>query len=94
MVVGKPSLHLRILEMNDDTTEKLSEQSDPHCPGCKGGDLWPISEDYWICPVCDTEYFTEDDDGKTQHIHTPATGLLPNPGSRCSAATAEPDAWD
>ena len=26
------------------------------CTGCGGGDKWPISEEVWRCPVCDTEY--------------------------------------
>ena len=27
------------------------------CPGCAGGDKWPIAESIWRCPVCDTEYY-------------------------------------
>ena len=27
------------------------------CPGCQGGDKWPVSEPVWSCPVCDTQYF-------------------------------------
>lgn len=26
------------------------------CPGCQGGDKWPVKEPVWLCPVCDTEY--------------------------------------
>ena len=30
------------------------------CPGCQGGDKWPVKEPVWLCPVCDTEYFDTD----------------------------------
>jgi hypothetical protein len=30
------------------------------CPGCQGGDKWPVDEPVWRCPVCDTEYWDDD----------------------------------
>lgn len=26
------------------------------CTGCAGGDKWPVNQEVWRCPVCDTEY--------------------------------------
>jgi rubrerythrin len=31
------------------------------CPGCMGGDKWPLDEDPWTCPVCDAVYWSDDD---------------------------------
>ena len=39
--------------MNDDD----DNQPNWDCPGCQGGDKWPVSEEVWRCPVCDTEYY-------------------------------------
>jgi len=32
------------------------------CPGCAGGDKWPITESVWLCPACDTEYHDNGDE--------------------------------
>ena len=37
------------------------DDPDYDCSGCGGGDKWPIGEDYFRCPVCDTEFYEEDD---------------------------------
>lgn len=34
--------------------------ADHDCPGCQGGDKWPVSEPVWLCPVCDAEYYDEE----------------------------------
>ena len=42
----------------------VSDAPNWDCPGCMGGDKWPVSESVWRCPVCDTEYFdTDESDG-------------------------------
>lgn len=32
------------------------EYADPDCPGCGGGDKWPVGEQEWRCPICYSEY--------------------------------------
>jgi ribosomal protein L37AE/L43A len=35
--------------------------ADHDCPGCQGGDKVPANADYWRCPVCDAEWYEEDE---------------------------------
>jgi ribosomal protein L37AE/L43A len=38
----------------------LDFEPDYDCPGCQGGEKWPVSESVWRCPVCDTEFYDTD----------------------------------
>ena len=39
-----------------------SDEDPPYdCEGCRGGDRWPADADVWRCPVCDTEYWQEEE---------------------------------
>ena len=38
--------------------------ADPFCSGCAGGDKWPVDENPWRCPVCDAEYWTDEEEGE------------------------------
>lgn len=40
----------------DDHYERDDHEPPWDCDGCAGGDKWPIDEEVWCCPVCDTEY--------------------------------------
>lgn len=31
------------------------------CEGCKGGDKVPAGSSYWRCPVCDAEWYGEEE---------------------------------
>jgi len=38
------------------------EMADPECEGCGGGDKVPANVDYWRCPKCDAEWYSEDEE--------------------------------
>lgn len=39
--------------------EKLPDEPE-ECEHCLGqGERWPVDEEAWVCPKCDTEYHSE-----------------------------------
>lgn len=48
------------LEAQTGEDHPLFFSPDYDCPGCQGGDKWPVNESVWRCPVCDAEYYDTD----------------------------------